>query len=233
MKTIRILSRDAALTARLRRLLNGSLDLRPGDTLAQALEATAVGQADVLLVDFAAAEVDPDQLAVAASAAARPFLVGLLPPDAPVPPGADRCDLALARDVPDAALRMAIEQGLRTRRLELEVASLRRDRPRREAVTAPPAPAGPGSSAALGTVLKELGKLLAAHTSTSSESSSSSWTRSTSSCGPVAWRSSWPTTRAGSARGGSAGSIPISPSGCAWRAARVSPSGSSSTSASR
>jgi len=163
VKTIRVLSRDAALTARLRRLLNGSLDLRPGDTLAQALEATAVGQADVLLVDFAAAEVDPDQLAAAASAAARPFLVGLLPPDAPVPPGADRCDLALARDIPDAALRMAIEQGLRTRRLELEVASLRRDRPRREAVTAPPAPTGPGSSAALGTVLKELGKLLAAH----------------------------------------------------------------------
>ena len=98
MRTVRVLSRDTALAARLRRLLNGSLDLRAGATLAQALEPTAAGQADVLLVDFAAADVDADQLAAAASATGRPFLVGLLPPDAPVPPGADRCDLAVTRD---------------------------------------------------------------------------------------------------------------------------------------
>ena len=163
MRTVRVLSRDTALAARLRRLLNGSLDLRAGATLAQALEPTAAGQADVLLVDFAAADVDADQLAAAASAPGRPFLVGLLPPDAPVPPGADRCDLAVTRDIPDAALRLAVEQGLRTRRLELEIASLRRDRPRREAMAAPPAPSVPGSPAALGMVLKELGKLLATH----------------------------------------------------------------------
>ena len=164
MRTVRILSRDDALAARLRRLLNGSLEFRAGETLAQALHPGAAGQADVLLLDFASADVDSDELAAAGSMTARPFLVGLLPPDVPVPPGADRCDLAIARDIPDSALRLAVEQGLRTRRLELEVASLRRDRPRREAIAAPPVTNGHGSSpAALGTVLKELGKLLAAH----------------------------------------------------------------------
>src|SRR5262249_56110553 len=56
---------------------------------------------------------------------------------------------------------LAIEQGLRTRRLELEIASLRRDRARRD--PALPAPNGHGTASGLGTVLKELGKLLAAH----------------------------------------------------------------------
>jgi signal transduction histidine kinase len=163
MRTVRIVSRDGALSARLRRLLGGSLDLGAGDTLAEALQPNAAGHPDVVLVDLGSADVDPDQLAAAASAAARPFLVALLPTDAPVPPGADRCDLAVGRDTPDTLLRMAVEQGLRTRRLELEVASLRRDRTRREAVAPPAAPHGPGASAALGTVLKELGKLLAAH----------------------------------------------------------------------
>ena len=106
--------------------------------------------------------MDPDELAAAAAVASRPFLVGLLAPDEPVPPGADRCDLALPRDTPDAPLRLAIDQGLRMRRLELEVASLRRDRARREPI-APTATNGHGSSTALGTVLKELGKLLSAH----------------------------------------------------------------------
>ena len=116
----------------------------------------------MLLLDFGSANVDPDELAAAAAGASRPFLVGLLAPDEPVPPGADRCDLALPRDTPDAPLRLAIDQGLRMRRLELEVASLRRDR----CGGSRPPPAvtnGHGSSTALGTVLKELGKLLSAH----------------------------------------------------------------------
>jgi hypothetical protein len=91
-----------------------------------------------VLVDFTSARVDPDELAAAAVVVPRPFLVGLLVPDEPVPSGADRCGLALSRDLPDSALRLAIEQGLRARRLELEVASLRRDRLRREPI-APPA----------------------------------------------------------------------------------------------
>lgn len=156
-----MLSRDAALAARLRRLLNGSLDLGSGGSLAQALEPGPVGPADVLLIDFGSARVDGDELAAAAMSSARPFLLGLLAPDDPTPPGAERCDLALPRDISDAGLRLAIEQGLRLRRLELEVAALRRDRSRRE----PSAPVanGHGSSATLSTVLKELGKLLAAH----------------------------------------------------------------------
>ena len=79
--------------------------------------------------------MDPDELAAAAGIASRPFLVGLLLPTSGSP-GGGRCDLALPRDTPDALLRLAIDQGLRMRRLELEVASLRRDRTR--------AGAGPG-----------------------------------------------------------------------------------------
>ena len=161
MRTVRVLSRDAGLAARLRRLLHGSLDFGTGGSLARALEPGAAGQADVLLLDFGSANLDPDELAAAAAVASRPFLVGLLAPDEPVPPGADRCDLALPRDTPDAPLRLAIDQGLRMRRLELEVASLRRDRVRRE--PAPTVTNGHGSSTVLGTVLKELGKLLSAH----------------------------------------------------------------------
>jgi nitrogen-specific signal transduction histidine kinase len=163
MRTVRVLSRDAGLAARLRRLLGGSLDFGAGGSLARALEPGAAGQADVLLLDFGSANVDPDELAAAAAIASRPFLVGLLAPDDPVPLGADRCDLALPRDTPDTPLRLAIDQGLRMRRLELEVASLRRDRTRREPAPAPAATNGHGSSTALGTVLKELGKLLSAH----------------------------------------------------------------------
>ena len=163
MKTVRVLSGDGGLAARLRRLLNGSLDLGSGGSLAQALNPGA-GPADVLIVDFPSSRVDADELAAVATTAPRPFLVGLLSPDGPVPPGAERCDLALPRDLPDTAFRLAIEQGLRTRRLELEVASLRRDRTRREAAApAVNGPNGHGSPTALGTVLKELGKLLSAH----------------------------------------------------------------------
>jgi nitrogen-specific signal transduction histidine kinase len=161
MRTVRVLSRDAGLAARLRRLLGGALDLGGSGSLQQALGPGPAGPTDVLLVDFGSARVDPEEVSAAAASAPRPFLIGLLSPDDPLPQGADRCDLALPRNLPDAALRLAIEQGLRVRRLELEVASLRRDRARRE--PAVPAATGAGSHAALGTVLKELGKLLAAH----------------------------------------------------------------------
>ena len=163
MRTVRVLSRDAGLAARLRRLLNGNVDLGAGGTLSLALETGPAGPADVLVVDFGSVRVDPDELATAAAVTARPFLVGLLVADDPVPSGADRCDLVLPRDLPDIALRLAIEQGSRTRRLELEVASLRRERTRRESGAPPAAPNGSGSPTAMGTVLKELGKLLSAH----------------------------------------------------------------------
>jgi PAS domain S-box-containing protein len=146
----------------MRRILNGGLDLGTVATLGQAVTPGGADRCDVLVVDFGSARVDPEDLSAAAAAAPRPFLVGLLAPDEPVPHGAERCDLTLSGALPDAALRLAIEQGLRVQRLEQEIASLRRDRTRRESVA--PAPAnGHGSSTALGTVLKELGKLLAAH----------------------------------------------------------------------
>jgi nitrogen-specific signal transduction histidine kinase len=169
MRTVRVLSRDSGLTGRLRRLLNGSLDLGAGESLHEALQPGATGPVDILLVDFDSGRVDPEELAVTARATVRPFLVGLLGLDAPVPLEAERCDLVLPRDLGDAALRLAIEQGLRMRRLELEVASLRRDRARREPAGPPAISAtaavtnGYGTPSALGTVLKELGKLLAAH----------------------------------------------------------------------
>jgi nitrogen-specific signal transduction histidine kinase len=166
MRTVRVLSRDSSLAGRLRRLLNGSLDLDAGDSLGQVLQPGAAGPVDLVLLDFESGRVDAEDLAVAAGAAARPFLVGLVASDDLVPPGAERCDLVLPRDLADASLRLAIEQGLRMRRLELEIASLRRDRGRRES-TGPAAMTtvtnGYGAPAALGTVLKELGKLLAAH----------------------------------------------------------------------
>jgi PAS domain S-box-containing protein len=163
MRTVRVLSRDPDLTARLRRMLNGNFDVGVGTSLGQALQPGVAGPTEILLVDFGSARVDAEELAAAAGAASRPFLVALLTVDEPAPAGADRCDLQLPRELPDVALRLAIEQGLRVRRLELEIASLRRDRTRRE--SAPPAPPanGYGSPAALGTVLKELGKLLATH----------------------------------------------------------------------
>lgn len=163
MRTVRVLSRDAGLATRLRRLLNGSLEVDGGGSLAGALSPGVTGQADVLLLDFGSANVDADELAAAASSATRPFLVGLLTPDEPIPPGADRCDLAIPRDTPDGPLRLAIDQGLRMRRLELEIASLRRDRTRREPTLPQAGTNGHGSSTSLGTVLKELGKLLSAH----------------------------------------------------------------------
>jgi PAS domain S-box-containing protein len=151
------------VTTRLRRVLNGNLDVGTETSLARALKQGEAGPAEILLVDFGSIRVDAEELA-AAQAAPRPFLVALLDPDEPIPSGADRCDLVVPRDLPDAALRLAIEQGFRVRRLELEIASLRRDRTRRESAASPALANGYGGPTALGTtVLKELGKLLATH----------------------------------------------------------------------
>ena len=163
MKSVRVVSRDPVLVTRLRRVLNWNLDVGTGASLGEALHPGAAGPAEVLLVDFGSARVDVDELAAAARAVPRPFLVGLLDGDDPLPSGVERCDLVLSRSLPDAALRLAIEQGLRVRRLELELASLRRDRTQRDAPLTPPPVNGYGNPAALGTVLKELGKLLATH----------------------------------------------------------------------
>jgi PAS domain S-box-containing protein len=164
MKSVRVVSRDPVLTARLRRIANGHLvDVGTSASFGEALTPGVAGPVEVLLVDFGSARVDVEGLSSAAGATPRPFLVGLVDGNDPVPSGADRCDLVLPRELPDAALRLAIEHGLRVRRLELEIASLRRDRTRRESSALPSPANGYGNPTALGTVLKELGKLLAAH----------------------------------------------------------------------
>jgi PAS domain S-box-containing protein len=163
MKRIRLVSRDHALPGRMRRVLSGAVELDPVGSLREALQGGASTLADVLLVDFESILVDPEDLVALTPGGTRPFLVGLLASETALTAGPDRCDLVLSRDLPDAAIRLAIEQALRVRRLELEIASLRQERARRE--PAPPSVPvnGHGSAAAMGTVLKELGKLLAAH----------------------------------------------------------------------
>jgi nitrogen-specific signal transduction histidine kinase len=163
MRTVRVVARDPAVSARLRRILNGAVELHPTATVREALTAGAAGPPDVLFVDFESAHVDADDLAITGRAGARPFVVALLPAEDAPTAGAERCDLVVSRELPDAALRLAVEQGLRVRRLELELASLRQERARREPPPPVAAPAHGPNGAALGTVLKELGKLLAAH----------------------------------------------------------------------
>ena len=159
MKTVRLVSHDPAVTQRMRRLLNGSLEV----VAHGASEAALLGDADVLLVDFASARLEAGDLVVSRVPGVRPFVVGLLPGAEPPGDGVEHCDLVVPRDLPDAALRLAIEQGLRVRRLEMEVASLRRERARQEPPPAPGANDHAESPGGLGTVLKEMGKLLAAH----------------------------------------------------------------------
>lgn len=162
MRTVSLVSRDPLMATRLRRLLDGSLELTTVHSVRQALdESGAVTPPDLLLVDFASARVDEDDLALAWTRASRPFLVGLSAADRPASPGLERCDLVVSGDLADGPLRGAIEQGLRIQRLEREVSSLRRARARHEEAPAPTTVA-PGAGL-LGTVLKEMGNLLAAH----------------------------------------------------------------------
>lgn len=163
MRTVALLSRDALVTARMRRLLDGSLELLPADSLGEALDPSATGLIDVLLVDLGGSRVDPDDLAAVAARPVRPFLVGLVAAGEPTPPGVEGCDLVISTELSDAALRAAIEQGIRVQRLEREIASLRRERTRHEGSPVPAPPAGGPGAGFLGTVLKEMGKLLSAH----------------------------------------------------------------------
>lgn len=162
MRTVRLVSRDLALPGRMRRILEGAVEVDRVGSLREALRNGDSPLPDVLLIDFESALVEPEELGAMVGRTTRPFLVGLLDPEAPGAAAVERCDLVLPRDLPDTAFRLAIEQALRVRRLELEIASLRQDRIRRDAA-APPVPANGHAAGAMGTVLKELGKLLAAH----------------------------------------------------------------------
>jgi PAS domain S-box-containing protein len=159
---VRLVSPDSVVAARMRRLLDGRLEVIAGLAPRGALEAGSAGPPDLVLLDLASLRLDPEEVAAVRRRATRPFLVGLVPAEEPLSAAVEQCDLVLARDLPDAALRLAIEQGLRVRRLELEIASLRRERERHEAGVTVPGNGHTGGGP-LGTVLKEMGKLLAAH----------------------------------------------------------------------
>ncbi|MGH7322624.1 MAG: PAS domain-containing protein [Candidatus Rokuibacteriota bacterium] len=156
MRTGLLVSRNDPLAARLKRVLEGALALvrSPG------LEQSSPLPIDLVLIDVGSASVESDDLTAVRGRYPQAFVVAVVSTDEPAMPGIERCDLVIPRDLPDPALRAAIEQALRFQRLSQEVAALRRERAR-PAASAPPATANGGSLQ--GTVLKEVGKLLATH----------------------------------------------------------------------
>lgn len=163
MRAAGLVTRDTALVTRVRRVLEGMLELVPMESLNQVLEPTAWLFCDLLLIDFGSSRVDSEQLAALRARHPQPFLLALLSPSEPAAPGSERCDMVVASELPDGLLRTSIEQAIRFQRLAEEVGSFRRERTRHELapVSEPPHPVPvPGS---LGTVLKEMGKLLSAH----------------------------------------------------------------------
>jgi PAS domain S-box-containing protein len=163
MKAAGLVSRDPKLGARMRQVLAGALELLPLKSLAEAFEPRALLLCDLLLIDFGSARIDPDELAAVRTRGAQPFVVGLLAPGDPGVPGADRCDLVVAGDLPDAILRTTLEQAMRFQRVSEEVRSLRRERGRLATGPLLELSGVRQSGDSLGTVLKEMGKLLSAH----------------------------------------------------------------------
>ena len=163
MRTAALVTRDAKLAERLRRLLEGRLHFVQGASLPLAPDRGLALPIDLVLVDLASAVLSPPELAEVRARYTESLLIGLLPPvepGEPPPPGAEQCPTLVPIDLPDVLLRGAVEQGLRVQRLQQEVATLRREQARPEPL---PARAPEGASGSLGTVLKEMGKLLATH----------------------------------------------------------------------
>jgi PAS domain S-box-containing protein len=164
MRTAALLTRDAKLAERLRRLLEGALHLVQGATLPAAPDRGPALPIDLILIDLASTWLSAAELTAIRGRHPDTVLVGLLPPQAaeePLAVGAEHCELLVPTDIPDGLLRLGIDQALRVQRLGQEVASLRRERRRVE--PAPAAPEAASSGAAFGSVLKELGKLVATH----------------------------------------------------------------------
>ncbi len=165
MRTAALVTRDAKLAERLRRVLEGTLHVVQGASPPAVADYGAPFPVDLVLVDFASAALDAEQVAAIRARHPDALLVGLLPPpdaEAPASAEAAQCDLVVPSDPPDEILRAAIGQAVRFQKLGQEVGSLRRERTRQEASLAV-APANRGQVGSLGTVLKEMGKLLAAH----------------------------------------------------------------------
>jgi nitrogen-specific signal transduction histidine kinase len=158
MRTGLLVSRNATLAARLGRVLEGAVELVPTTSVLNGPRGPI--PIDVVLVDFGSVAVEPEELTAARARDAHPFLVGLAPPEEAPGLAVELCDLVIPQELPDSALRAAVEQALRFQRLAREVASLRRERERLAVAPAPLPAAGGGLQA---TVLKEMGKLLATH----------------------------------------------------------------------
>ena len=167
MRTAALLTRDAKLAERFRRLLDRTLHLVQGVSLPIAKDQGPALPIDLVLVDLASISllaIEPEALR-----ARHPesLVVALFPPaEAGEPPAVDAepYDLVLQTDLSDSVLRSGVEHALRFQRLGQDMATLRRERQRPEVGPPPerePVTASPASS--LGTVLKEMGKLLAAH----------------------------------------------------------------------
>jgi len=164
VKTGLVLSRDPALVARLRRVLEGAAELVAAPaSVDQALDGTPPLPVDLVLVDLASTPVEASELAALRARYGDAALVALLPSGETPVEALERCDLPVPADLPDLPLRLAIEQTLRLQRLAQEVRSLRRERARPEPLASLPAGNGAPAAGSLSTVLKELGKLLAAH----------------------------------------------------------------------
>ena len=158
MRTGLLVSRNATLGARLSRVLAGTVDLVSTASLGNGARGPL--PIDLVLIDFDSVAVEPEDVAAARARDAHLFLVGLASAEEGVGPAAELCDLVVSQELPDGALRAAIEQALRFQRLSREVASLRRER---ERLSADPVPAPSASGGLQATVLKEMGKLLATH----------------------------------------------------------------------
>jgi len=166
MKAAVLVSRDAALVAQLQRALAGALDLLPAESLARGVERSATLLVHVVLVDLGGGVVTPEELGQARSRQPQSFLVGLVRPAVGAEPpvqGVAECDLVIPVDLPDAALRAAVDKALRVHRLGRELAALRRERGRPEAPAPPIHGNGTSGSGSMGTALRELGKLLSTH----------------------------------------------------------------------
>jgi PAS domain S-box-containing protein len=165
MRTAALVTRDPKLAERLARTLAGTLDLVPMPALPERPGAGIPLPLDLVLLDLASGSPDASELAEIRARHADALLVALLPRSEAgelAPAAASHCDVVLPGDLPEDILRNGVGQALRFQRLGQEVGSLRRERARREASPAPAAPNG-GQVGSLGTVLKEMGNLLAAH----------------------------------------------------------------------
>src|SRR5262249_28721533 len=166
MRTAALLTRDAKLAERFRRLLDRALHLVQGASLPVAQDQGPALPIDLVLVDLASAPLAGPGRPATRPRHADSMIVAVLPSAESAEPSAldvEPYELVLAADLPDAVLRAGVEQALRFQRLGQEAATLRRERQR---AAAPPGPApereGAAAANSPGAGLKELGRVLAA-----------------------------------------------------------------------